>query len=403
VLAFKDIAKNLSAEGRQTKLSIIAIKPARNSVGLRPDFLKDSRAITRKSGGNVYLIENLMQPSDNYFNFDVWETYNNSARNIIDDITEPHDRTIVIANDVIFAQTYGSGINTYNVWMPHSIASAHAQSYVDATERINWEMRAATRIRRDANSYMGSASPAISKLLRGVFDLSGTKILPLYYGFYLPTYSPHYSQKAISKVLVDHNIPTDKKLLFSFGRADEYKGLDIALEAMIKIAEEHSEYHAVLIASRFSKEGFIDGLQSRLRNIVKQSPRASLFLDYEFELPKYLLQHNKTAFLFNLPTRDYCPLIPFEAQIIGNKQLCVINSSMPCFNGIVHNDVDGFLCDSNVLAAVQCFEHIESLPAKKRQAIIKNGKLRTLQAYDITQNYGNAIKSLSAIGFDELK
>lgn len=397
ILSFPEIAKHFSKKGLPLKLSVIAIKPNEDSLGLRKDFLAETKTISQASGGDVYLIPSLLKSTDNYFDFNVWKHYNDQANNIIDQITTSADSiTIVIANDTIFAHTYGSKERTLNVWIPHSLSTIHGQSYVSGSERLDWELKTFDRAKNDHKHFLGYLAPFVKVVLKNSYGVAEKRLISFRNGFYLPDLNRFdYSEEETIQTLKDRSIPTDKKILFSFGRADEYKGLDISLGAMIKITKEKPEYHGVLIASRFSKEDFINGLQTKLQKMVDDSAaQISLFLGYEFELPKYLLKYKKTEFLFNLPTRDFCPLVPFEAQLIGHDNLCVINSDLPCFEGILTDEKDSFLCKPEEDMLVKRFNQILDLPEKERQNIISAGRENTRKSFDLKNNYMLGISEL---------
>ena len=396
VSAFPDIAKQLLKNGICLKLSVISIKPHGSSVGIRDDLLKKTKKICINSGGNVYLLQPKIKPKENYFNFKVWKTYNTEANEIVDQIINSSDfKTIVITNDTIFAHVYSQKSNPINIWIPNSFSMIHEQSYVNGSIRLDWEKERINLIKDNPGCYLGCVSPFIKSSMKKTFGLGSDK-LPLFgNSFYLPSFKKYcYSEDQIEKVLNQRGIPTNRDIIFSFGRADEYKGIDISLKSIMKIVKKY-DFYGVVIASKFSKEPIVERVQKKLLRIAKSEKLPiSIFFGYEFELPKYILRYRRTKYLFNLPTRDFCPLIPFEADILGHDELCVINSNLDCFRGLIRDNQDGFLVEPVVKDVVLKFEKIMSMTNRRRNNIILNGKKRSMQKYDIVKNYATPIKYL---------
>jgi len=157
-------------------------------------------------------------------------------------------------------------------------------------------------------------------------------------------------------------------------------------------------YFPVLIASRFSEESIVKNVQNKLKDITNKSGiEIGLFLGYEFDLPKYLMQYKRVKFLINVPTDDFCPLVPYEAELIGHKNLVVINSNIKCFTSVISDMHNGFLVSPNVSAIVKKVETISNLSDVQRQDIIKKGKQRAKKIMNLKRNYLKSIKFLTKI------
>lgn len=391
ILAFPEIAAAAADWGIELRLSAVTVKHRSDALGLRPDFAQQTSSVCQKSGGDLHYIPALTDPHENYFQFGVWEEYTAAASRIIDDITSPNDeQTIVIASEAIFAHCFGKGKRSKTVWIPHTFSHVHGQTYVNDSAWGRWETETFERIRASENQYIGYISPYVKTLITGKHAMPESKLVPFRNGFHVPSLRKEFAigRDPLEHMLRSRSIPTDKKLLLAFGRADEYKGLDIALQAMIAITKQYSDYHGVLIASRFSKEGFIDALQTRLQQIAGSARTSiSLFLGYEFELPKYLMQWPLTELLINIPTRDFCPLVPYEAQLMGHPGLRVLNSDLPCFEPTFREGIEGFLCAPTVESTTECFKRIAAMPAGELAAVLGRGRMHAEQNFDIQRNY----------------
>ncbi|MBU0530986.1 MAG: hypothetical protein ABIH67_01860 [Candidatus Uhrbacteria bacterium] len=389
IFAFPEIADRLASQGITAKLSVISIKPTPGAIGKNDKLLSDVKKVCQASGGQVALITSQRQPKDDYFNFEVWEEYNRQAKKTVKNMLATEDSlTIIIAVDTVFAQIYLSHPNLVNVWIPHSLTQVHEQTYVNGQERVSWEQKAALRIIQDEQSYVGSISPHVSTMLQRLFSFPQAKQLSFHNGFYFPLLKKYEINATAAKTAAAaRGIDSRHDIILSFGRSDEYKGLDLSLQAMIEVTEKYP-LQGVLIASRFSDETIVRETQRRLAKLaVGKESRVKLFLGFEYDLPKQLLCHPKTKFLLHLPTKDFCPLIPHEAELIGHDDLCVINSNIPCLKGKIKDITDGFLCAAAPSAAADKIETIMSLKPSQKQRVIEKAKQRAAREMNIVDNY----------------
>lgn len=389
VCAFHEIAEKSLIHGIKLRLSIITLAASSSSVGVRADLREQAQVTCTAFQGKLYLIEPVVNSNFEYFDFSVWEKYNEQANDIIVNISKnTEDAILVIANDTIFAKTRYVNSNVVNVWIPHSLSSVHAQSYVDNIKRLGWESQEVQTIQKSPNCYIGYISQFAKLEIERTFSLGEGCLVPCLNGFYFPNIQKYEkSQIEIESMLKQRGIPTDREIIFSFGRADEYKGLDIALRVMILAAEKY-DYQGVLIASIFSQEAVVSSVQEQLKNLSKKhNSDVLLFFSYEFELPKYILQYMKTKFLLNLSIRDFAPLIPYEAELLGHSDLCIINSDIECFRSTMSNGQNGFLCPPIDIEALSAIENVRLMTKNSKQDIIYHCKKTALVEKNIVNNY----------------
>ncbi len=397
VSAFPAIVKKMRRENIIVSLSVISIAPTPHSIGRRNDLYSRTRFLCHSLGGEVYLLPLSPQIERCYFNFSLWRKLNRMAGNLIDTIVaQSTDEMIVLANDSIFSHIRPHNRKVRLVWIPHSLMIIHAQSYIDQNARRMWEKDALAFHQQRPNSFIGYVSLFVKRILHEHMGVPVEKLISFHNGFCIPTWRQEHrhSKTQILNVLNSRRIPLTKPLLLTYARADEYKGLDTALRVMIALTKKH-RYHGVLIASRFSNEEIVRRVQNHLSSLWrKHSNSINLFLDYEFELPKYLLNYPGTKFLLHLPSRDFCPLVPFEAELIGHEDLCIINSNINCFEGLIKNREDGFLISPTGQASVRDAEAIVSLPEHTRKVVLKKGRERTYRLFNLEQNYTHGIQTV---------
>lgn len=396
VRAFTHIFDYFIQRGIRLQLSIISFKSASNAINRRDDLYKYTQRVCCSTGGRVYLIAPKYKSKKAYFDFKFWKNCNRKVSEIINKNSKfGNTQSIVLANDTIFSHLKcKKGI--IQVWIPHSFSFIHSQTYIDNRTRLLWEREAIEYHRHYKHGFIGYISPFVKQTLINTFDLQENKLLPFLNGFCISFIRKqyNYSQKTIKKVLLSRKIPINKPLIFAFARSDEYKGLETSLQVMMKFTKKH-QYHGVLIASRFNNEEIVDRVQKRLRDLLRgHSCDINLFFGYEFELPKYLLRNPLTGILLHLPNRDFCPLIPFEAEIIGHSRLCIVNSNLDCFRGLIKDCKDGFLVSPTFPQSFNDINSIMRISVKKQKEIIRQGRKRTRRLFNIRKNYINGLEHL---------
>lgn len=400
--AFPSIALQLKNMGIDAKLSVISIRAPKNEIGRAVKDIQKTRSICRQFHGELYLLQNRLSDTKNgYFDFARWRVYNTQANEIIRRISkEESSLVLAIANDGIFGQLTSLAIsNVVIVWVPHSLHTIHKQSYVAKHDREKWENYVFQLIRKNPHVYIAAVSPAVSRFISNRRELPLRKIVPLYNGFFFPLFGRFFtiSNGEIHAFLRRRKIPLHRDILLTFARADEYKGLDIALESMARIQRANgNRYISICIASKFSNEGIINHVNNRLLRIREKYRDQKIFIfnKYEFLLPKILLRYNRTKYLFHMPTRDFSPIIPFEASVLGHHRLRIMNSKIDCFKGIIIHRQNGFVCKPKVSAVVKTFNDIERLSPQDIAHILTAGRQYARKNFNIIPNYVHGIRTV---------
>jgi hypothetical protein len=96
----------------------------------------------------------------------------------------------------------------------------------------------------------------------------------------------------IKNYLINYNIPLDKKLIFSVGRAVEYKGFDLLLE-VFKNQEDASCVRSFTLQNRSI---FVEELEK----IIKIKLNCTPIFACDFQLPRYICQWHNTKIIAQL-------------------------------------------------------------------------------------------------------
>src|SRR3989338_3409471 len=218
------------------KLSVFTIMPPENSPGRCREFAKNVKKICAATGGQLISIPSERSSEAPYFNYHRWEKYNQRLRRELISIIDDEEFTLIVSNDSILAHVYYTSKTAATIWIPHSLAAAHAQSYVDNKKRTVWEAKAIEAVNHSSHRYIGYLSAYARQLLKNV---DRTKLIYTPNGFN-PSFLNRYcrSQRKIVRHLRRRGVPTGKPLVVSFGRADDYKGLDESFKRMVPYTKD---------------------------------------------------------------------------------------------------------------------------------------------------------------------
>lgn len=385
LLAFPSVVEEFAKEKIDLSLSLVTLKTTQGTIGFRKDLKAASLALVKRYGGELHEIT--QRQSKQYFSRRSWKEYNQIARTIIQDKIKKGDHLIVIANDPIFGFSLVKDKRVTTILVPHSLAAVHRQSYLPLKERITWERQMFSQVQKSSNVFVGYTSYLWHEIFLNKYKLPITKLIPFYNGFatqFLKTYV--LTQPEIKNVLQQYNIPTTQDLIVSYARPDEYKGLDVALQAMIAFAKQ-KKLHPVVIASSFSHEKIVAVVQDELSRIVERSSiPVTLVLGYEFDLPKQIIQWHKTKYLLNLPLRDFNPLVPLEGARLGHGDLIILNSDLPCHRVFFADNHSGFLAKPKVDHVVRRLGEIARMPKREVQSIIQRGRHEVEMLTSVSEN-----------------
>lgn len=366
------LAKQLQLFFPSIKVSIITLNKGPKDIGYDRGLWQTAQKLCRKFNGQVYNIKSGFRQHVGYFDIPVWRRYNLQARQKIRLIHQQDEIMVVLHHDIIFGDLQMRRKNYFSIWIPHSMSSVHRQTYSDIAERYDWENYLVRQVNAHDNSYIGYISD-YAKTILTKYKVHPSRLVPMYNGFslkFLQTY--HKTTNELKSILFRYRIPQNKSILLAYGRPDEYKGMSITLRSLARYASRHN-YLVVMIASRFSDESVVQRIQEDLKMIGSAYARNVLLVtSVEYKLPKYLLQWYKTKLVATLPLRDFAPLIPFEAALLGHQNLGVLVSDIPCFDKVL---IDKFNIFKSALTLSAIQRKLTSIDHNQKNVTMVRGRL----------------------------
>lgn len=390
------LKKILAKQGIKLSAYAITGKYSNSIYGFNEKLLRENKNICKSTGGDVLFCLNNSNGLFQYGDYSNWVPASASAATIIDSIigTERFDRAIILGVDTPFAftpvyvkkQLFDSRTIIQGVWVPHSTSLIHERGAFDA-KRLAWEMGIVKEINHTKNMFVSYLNSYMRHHLRIEYGVNEKKLVPLLNGIYIPGV-PYFTQEEIARTIREFNIPTDKPIIFSFGRGVAYKGFDVFLRALRYL--EDLPVHFVLQVAFFSTK---DPLLRKLRELSKPVKNISTIFKLSYEFPRKILQWKNTELAAVLSQNEPGAFIPAEIRIYQQAIALVSDrDGLPCQ---VNDGNDGFITpiDSPKEVADK-IRSIFQLSHKRKQKIRKAGEQKIIREYDIVKNFVNGILNL---------
>jgi glycosyltransferase involved in cell wall biosynthesis len=300
-----------------------------------------------KTGGKVCLLP-LVRNNQAFGEPEQWqELCTEGAKQCVRIINE-NEYTIVLAHDTAYARLplylkeldqQGAIHKPYQViWIPHATSWKYNGHTEDGTpkwpERHEWELEACRKASQ-MHYLIGYISETIKNDLRSpTFDVPEEMLIPYRTGILLDHFIRNRSEEEIVVELKKRNIPLDKQLIFSIGRAVPLKGQDITLEMYRQLKRNFPDLHLVMLAP--ISDYMPSYLQLLRDRIEKEHIDVTLLDTFDAELAPFIYQWPNTVLVSLLSRMDTQPVVVMEAR--ANPKNCVILTSDPerMGNQVIH-------------------------------------------------------------------
>lgn len=390
-----------------------------NYSNLLPEYstnvLYQNQIDCEESGGEVCLLP-ITKNNQMFGDPEQWEELCNAGALECVKIINKNIFTIIIAHDSAYAQlpikirdlTLKGMISKpfQIIWIPHATSWAYnghtSNGIAKWPQRHEWELES-IRQAEMSRYWIGYVSDTIKKDILGhPFNLPEKCLIPYRIGILLDPYLSSTANDRISLELKKRNIPLDKRLIFSIGRATPLKGLDITLEMYRHLKNSFSDIHLVMLAPI---SDYMPSYLQILKDRVEKEKLDVTLIDYfDADLAHYIYQWQNTVMVSLLSRMDTSPLTVMEARV-NPKNCVVLTSDSARMGNQVLDNVDGFTCsldglDQIIEQPLPCTGAIEriverarqilELPTDRRKMIVESAKDLISERYDISKNiYSN--------------
>jgi glycosyltransferase involved in cell wall biosynthesis len=353
-----------------------------------------------KRGGRVHHLENLCsnltipevwRGTETVKTTEQWNSLCASLGNLTNELLEDYQSLIIICHDTLFANT--SAFLNKNLdriklcWIPHSLSTLFEDELID--ERLIYERNSISAI-LESGHKIGYISNQTKKILKSQFGVKESSLISFYSGIFFNSKKYQLSDNPEFTELIS-SVPTDKRVIFTWGRCVYQKGIDLVIDAFREISKRTEEYHLIMICpTSNSTPEYLRLIKNKISLLKKGS--YTLFEDYHNELPMLFLNWDKTEYVILASRFEGFGIIAIEAAYICDFSTKILYSSLSTFNEVLEELPNSFSFDvGKVNSITEAFENSKQSFDSNQNANSK-GFLR--KKYDLLENYSRGIEHL---------
>lgn len=398
LLSFPQVRQQLSHEFPQCQLDLFVstIKYTPECLGYS-DKHKETTLAFIAEHPRLHFVEllNSSKGDQSYGTIGHWQAASISGATLIGFLMGHYDRIIALAVDTPFALV---GIRFFNqfqasnveiIWIPQSTAKIHnfgdSLETLDAGdkesgERFEFEKRAVDATKKNAKLKVAYVGEFMRKHLMNEYNAISEGLVSLRNGLYFPRLRANrLDQLFIAGLLKKLGVPLDRPLLFSFGRAEPYKGLDLVLKNASYLVREKKFFILIICSPNRRYHPYIAELDFLAREFPNDS---KIIFDLDFKTPHYVMQWENTKILAVLSRAEPFGLIPIESRFYHNDNMALLVSNIGGLADQVDDGRDGFITDLNDKTIQSRFSQLANFDDSERKNIVKNGYAKIIEEYD---------------------
>lgn len=321
------------------KISIAGISLSPKGVAFDVDTNKRCEELVRKYNGHlIYLANdsNGIKENDTWKDPINWQVACNSLVTALNTILCPEDENYIMLHDTVFLYfeiakrqlrpELEQTLRSY--YLPHSSGKCHY--YTEEfwnRKRLEYENQCFSAIMKSPHSRLIATGRNFSRHLEENYGISFTERDYLVNGLLFDNYTISANRRCtfadIQRIVPE--LPSEKKIIFSWGRLSQAKGFFELLLAWDAIANYYPDYCLIMQAptSCIDESNFFEKFQRK----VKSVQRAYHIDDFSSEIWQHFLRYDKTCVVCLASTMDPNPHTPIEAKLFGKDMNYAILAS----------------------------------------------------------------------------
>lgn len=359
------------------------------------------RLTTIKSFTSGNSLNEIWKGTAQYTPSEIWDQYCIELAEAAKIMSLQYKRVVLITHDTLFVNVskYMQASNIHVCWIPHSLATLFAAP--NQVERFQFEKKSIKNIIQ-RNDYIGFISTQTKEHLLTRYDFPERGILSFYSGIFFN--SVRYKSKGLLESFFEkYSIPTNKELIFSWGRCSHQKGIDIIVQSYIKLLKKQphlsDKYHLLLLCP--TETTYSDYL-NEIKNLLCQLPEKSFTFITEFQnkIQYEILAYKKLSIVLLCSRYESFGLTSIEAIFKAQNNTHIVYSPIPTFHEVLQSfpntsSLGGiteihlqnlllYLINNSPEKAIQT-EVLQKL--EKKFSLVKNHSLGLINLLKITEKY----------------
>lgn len=390
LFSFPEVVKQIKKKKNEIniELFVATLKYKKECFGFSPEVRNQTLQFIKKQK-NIHLVEliNGSSGTKSYGYIDLWKNACVSSATFIYTLSQlkKYEKIIVICVDTPFTQVANYYLAQYSdkritfVWLPQSTVLIHrvdsglgktkVKNYIK--ERYDWERGVIDLANHNQQVKVGYIGEFMRNHLQQEYGARETSLISLKNGLFFKRLNKNkLSQKKLAVIIRKLGVPINRPLIFAFGRAESYKGLDLVIKNADELIRKYG-YFVFILASPYSMDDPYLNVLNKLASRYK--PDIKIVYALDFITPHYLMQWKNTKIIALLSRAEPYGLIPTEARYYRNPNSVILTSDLDGFKEQVENGKNGFKTplDDNLIR--NSFAKIARLSKKKISTISDQG------------------------------
>ncbi|GAA4639922.1 hypothetical protein GCM10023196_103400 [Actinoallomurus vinaceus] len=360
-ITYNGICNNTNGIGRQTKtlLSLLQNRyesilehvgpvtfnfafpaPTHRTLAYSQADLDWARDIIERRGGRLYRLPH--DEDSSLWSPEAWRQLSESAARLCVKLTAQYDQTLAIAVDTPFA---GVGREVHLLREGSRIDGLDIMQVLYSTDRIRgtrptpgrleWERDCIDYVNRGDHARLADIGSFMTRHLREEYRADPARFMPFRSSLDLMSddLRPMKREDAL-EIARRWEVPLDRPIVLSFGRADPIKGVDLLIRSLAELRED---VHLVVILVPYSySQPLLEGYR---RQISDLRIRATFVPQFTRELPKALSSLDETRVVVCSARGEPLSNVPFEVAMWAQHGGPVVVA--PAHDGFVEQIADG--------------------------------------------------------------
>ncbi|MEZ6255986.1 MAG: glycosyltransferase [Patescibacteria group bacterium] len=381
---------------------IIAPQISIQGQGYNKEVSKNTKEILSRNNIHIYRFNNGTKGLSSYGWIKNWALASKKSAEIIDKLAKDYDKINVLCTDtpylhVPFYYQHKTKQTTFFLFF-HSDFFMHLEKTTEPPrEKLDWEAGAIAFATTQKNVYFIDMGAYIKTHLRNVYKIKNSKFKTLKHGVDPKNnrYAQIYTQDQIAKRLKEYNIPLNKQLIFTIGRAVQYKGFDELIAAMEIVQKSVPNTHLVILAPKYKHE-------SSYENTIKDKAKkacldCTLLFDEDIHLPALLAQWHNSYLCTQFAYKEPFGLVPEEVRVWSqqNPNMSILASNTAGHIEQITDAKDGFLVNTfdTKITADKIIELLR-MSSSDKSKIMKEGYNTFERNYNFRHNLLNFLNTL---------
>ena len=374
-------------------LNIITPDYPKNYPGYSEEHRTFSTEKVKKAGGNILFCKDSEKIQD-FWTIDYWKKLEKEACEIIKREMDKYEEVLIICVDMPFLQMPILFKKMYGLNNIKWLLSLYSSSYIHdkdlmSNDRLAWEYVGISATRLNRNVYLAEVCDFMRDHLIEYYGAPKDRFVPYESSVFLQSRDfEKLAENEIDNTLIKYKIPTDKDIVFCFGRGVWIKGFDILLESL---RFTNKDFHLVLISVPPQSE--ISEHKKYLEMLKKFNYSYTIISEFSRELPKALCQWRNTKVVVCPSRGEPFSNIPFETALWAKDNgPIVLASNIDGFVEQIRNGFNGYLFEvENSSDLAKNIDAILSLKTTVLNKMRENAYNKVMKERDFFGNFNNTL------------